>query len=47
MPADPLTAQIVEGGIVPQTELALSNLKAIVEASGSDLGRVVKTNVRF
>ncbi|KAG8219359.1 Endoribonuclease L-PSP/chorismate mutase-like protein [Butyriboletus roseoflavus] len=45
MPINPSISQIVEGGIVPQAEQALSNLKAIVEASGSDLGRVVKTNL--
>jgi len=45
MPINPSTTQIVPGGIVPQAEQALSNLKAVVEASGSDLGRVVKTNL--
>ncbi|KAF8548876.1 translation initiation inhibitor [Imleria badia] len=45
IPLVPSTAQIVDGGIVPQTEQALANLKAVVEASGSDLGRVVKTTV--
>lgn len=38
--------QIVQGGVVEQTEQALANLKAVVEASGSDVGRVVKTTVR-
>ncbi|KAH0837888.1 Endoribonuclease L-PSP/chorismate mutase-like protein [Lanmaoa asiatica] len=45
MPINPSTAQIVEGGIVPQTEQALANLKAVLEASGTDLGRVVKTTL--
>ncbi|KAG9313913.1 translation initiation inhibitor [Chiua virens] len=45
IPLVPSTAQIVEGGIVPQTEQALANLKAVLEASGSDPGRVVKTTV--
>lgn len=30
-----------------QAEQALKNLKAIVEAGGSELGKVVKTTVRF
>jgi len=37
--------QIVEGGIEPQTIQALKNLKAVVEASGSSVGQVVKTLV--
>ncbi|KAH7922787.1 YjgF-like protein [Leucogyrophana mollusca] len=45
IPLDPSTAQIVEGGIVEQTERALKNLKGIVEASGSEMGKVVKATV--
>ncbi|KAF8131601.1 Endoribonuclease L-PSP/chorismate mutase-like protein [Boletus edulis] len=45
IPLVPSTAQIVDGGIVPQTQQALANLKAVLEASGSDVGRVVKTTV--
>ncbi|EIW87245.1 YjgF-like protein, partial [Coniophora puteana RWD-64-598 SS2] len=45
IPLDPGTAQIVEGGIEAQTTQALKNLKAVVEASGSELGKVVKTTV--
>ena len=37
--------QIVSGGIEAQTEQALKNLKAVVEAGGSELGKVVKTTV--
>ena len=36
---------IVSGGVVEQTEQALRNLKAVVEAGGSELGKVVKTTV--
>ena len=42
---DPQTQHIVEGGIVVQTERVLENLKAIVEAAGSSMQRVVKTTV--
>ena len=36
---------MVEGGIGPQTEQALANLAAILEAAGSGLDRLVKTTV--
>ena len=42
---DPITQQVVEGGVAIQTERVLENLKAIVEAAGSSLPRVVKTTV--
>ncbi|KAH7907558.1 Endoribonuclease L-PSP/chorismate mutase-like protein [Hygrophoropsis aurantiaca] len=45
IPLDPASMQIVEGGIVEQTERALKNLQGIVEASGSEMGKVVKTTV--
>ena len=42
---DPVTMQIVEGGIREQTERVLNNLSAVLETAGSSLGRVVKTTV--
>ncbi len=42
---DPETGQLVEGGIQAQTHQALTNLKAVLEAAGSDLSLVVKTTV--
>jgi 2-iminobutanoate/2-iminopropanoate deaminase len=42
---DPKTMQFVEGGVTAQTEQALKNLKAVVEAGGSSLGQVIKTTV--
>ncbi len=45
IPIDPATSQFVEGGIAEQTERAILNLKAVLEASGSSLGGVVKTTV--
>jgi len=45
IPLDPANARIVEGGIEEQTEQALKNLKAVVEAGGSELGKVAKTTV--
>lgn len=45
IPIDPATSQFVEGGIAEQTERAILNLKAVLEASGSSLSGVVKTTV--
>lgn len=45
IPLDPATGQMVEGGIAAQTERVLENLKAVLEACGSSLDRVVKTTV--
>jgi beta-aspartyl-peptidase (threonine type) len=45
LPVDPDTGALVEGGIVAQTQQALDNLAAVLAASGSDLGRLVKTTV--
>jgi 2-iminobutanoate/2-iminopropanoate deaminase len=42
---DPATGQLVEGGIREQTVRVLENLKAVLSAVESDLGRVVKTTV--
>ena len=42
---DPVTGQVVPGGIKEQTERTMENLKAILEAGGSSLGQVVKATV--
>lgn len=42
---DPSTQQMISGGIGEQTRRTLENLKAILEAAGSNLSRVVKANV--
>ena len=42
---DPITGQVVPGGIKEQTERTLPNLKAVLEAGGSSLGQVVKATV--
>jgi 2-iminobutanoate/2-iminopropanoate deaminase len=41
----PGTKDLAGGGIAGQTERALENLKAVLEAAGSSLDRVVKTTV--
>jgi 2-iminobutanoate/2-iminopropanoate deaminase len=45
IPIDPKTGNFVEGGIAAQTRQVLENLKAILEAGGSSLDRVVKATV--
>jgi len=45
IPLDPKTQQVVEGDAAVQTERVLENLKAVVEAAGSSIQRVVKTTV--
>jgi len=45
IPLDPATGLVVAGDIKAQTARVLENLKAIVEAGGSSLDKVVKTTV--
>ncbi len=42
---DPATGELVDGGVRMQTDRALRNLQAVVEAGGSSLEDVVKTTV--
>jgi len=45
IPLDPATGLVVDGGIAAQAKRVLDSLRAILEASGSGLDRVVKTTV--
>ena len=45
IPLDPATQEVVAGGITEQTTRVLENLKAVLEAGGSSLDRVVKATV--
>jgi 2-iminobutanoate/2-iminopropanoate deaminase len=45
IPIDPKTGNFVEGGIAAQTRQVLENLKAVLEAGGSSLDRVIKATV--
>jgi 2-iminobutanoate/2-iminopropanoate deaminase len=45
IPLDPITGQIVGEAVAEQTERAIANLKAILEAAGATLADVVKTSV--
>ena len=42
---DPETGKLTTGGIEAETRQALANLKALVEAGGSSLDKVVKTTL--
>jgi 2-iminobutanoate/2-iminopropanoate deaminase len=42
---DPGTNQVVEGGIEAQTEQAMKNVSAVLEAAGSSLSNVLKTSI--
>ena len=45
IPLDPVTTQVVEGDIVPQTRRVLDNLQAVLAAAGASWKDVVKTTV--
>jgi 2-iminobutanoate/2-iminopropanoate deaminase len=42
---DPASGKLVEGGIQAQTRQALTNIKAVLEAAGCGLDKVIKTTV--
>src|SRR5687768_5910688 len=45
IPLDPAGGQLVAGDIAVQTERVLENIKAVLEACGSSLDKVLKTTV--
>lgn len=45
IPLDPATGELVPGGAGAQAGRALASLRAVLEAAGSGLDRVVKTTV--
>ncbi|HET9917108.1 MAG TPA: RidA family protein [Candidatus Binatia bacterium] len=45
IPVDPQTGNLVSGGIAEQTRQVLENLKAVLEAAGSSLDKVIKATV--
>ena len=45
IPIDPQTGNLVAGAISEQTRQVLENLKAVLEAAGSSLDKVVKATV--
>jgi 2-iminobutanoate/2-iminopropanoate deaminase len=45
IPLDPVSGQLVEGGITEQTTRVLENIKALLAAAGTDVDHVVRTTV--
>lgn len=45
IPLDPATGKIVAGGIEEQTRRVIDNLRAVLEAGGSSLERVLRTSI--
>ena len=45
IPIDPVSGSTLRTGVESQTKRSLDNLKAVLEASGSSLEKVVKTTV--
>lgn len=45
MGIDKDTGKLVAGGIVPETQKVLENLKGVLEASGSGIDKVIKATV--
>lgn len=45
IPINPATGELVTGSVEAQAEQAFANLKALIEASGSSMDKVVKTVV--
>lgn len=45
VPINPTTNLVVEGGIKEQTRQVLENIRAVLEAGGSNPGKVAKVNV--
>jgi 2-iminobutanoate/2-iminopropanoate deaminase len=45
IPLDPVSGQLVEGGIKEQTTRVMENIKALLEAAGAGFGNVARTTV--
>ena len=45
LPVDPDTGETGAGSIVDQTRLVLNNLRAVLEAAGSDVDHVLKMTI--
>jgi 2-iminobutanoate/2-iminopropanoate deaminase len=45
IPLDPVSGQLVAGGIKEQTTRVLENIKALLAAAGADFSHVVRTTV--
>jgi len=44
---DPITGELVSGGITAQTERTMNNMKAVLEAAGTSIERIIKATIYF
>lgn len=45
IPLDPQTGQLISGSVEDETRRVLDNLRAVLEAAGTSLDRIVKTTI--
>jgi 2-iminobutanoate/2-iminopropanoate deaminase len=45
IPLDPATGRMIDGDVAVQTERVIANLRAVLEAAGTSLARVVRVTV--
>ena len=45
IPIDPKTNEMIKGGVPEQTKMIFQNIKAVLEAAGSSLEKIVKATV--
>jgi 2-iminobutanoate/2-iminopropanoate deaminase len=45
LPLDPVTRQVVDGGLEPQARQVIANISAILEAAGSSLDNILKATI--
>jgi 2-iminobutanoate/2-iminopropanoate deaminase len=45
LPLDPVSNEVVQGGIEPQMRQVMANISAILEASGSGLDNILKATI--
>jgi 2-iminobutanoate/2-iminopropanoate deaminase len=45
IPLDPVSGQLVEGGIVEQTRRVMENITALLAAAGADFSNIARTTV--
>ena len=45
IPLDPVSGQLVEGGIKEQTTRVMENIKALLAAAGADFSKIARTTV--
>lgn len=45
IPLDPVTNQLISGGVEQQTQRVMENLQEVLEAAGSSLEKVVKATI--